>query len=288
MLCLYHNADLDGRCSAAIVRHFFPSVRLHGINYGDPVPWSLIESARAVFMVDFSLQPFSDMVRINQSCPALHWYDHHKSAIEQAAECGFCATGHQVLDSDRAGCEITWDSLADEDAPMPRAVRLLGRYDVWKHHEHPGSLEFQYGMRMAGDTSPENDGLWFPLLNDCDPVVNRTMRDGITALHYATLQDKAYASACSFETTIGGLRAVAINRGLANSLQFASVYDPLRHDVMLSFVWRKGKWRCSMYSTHDTVDCASFCRDLGGGGHKNAAGFSCDELPFDMGGGGEQ
>ncbi len=38
-LCVFHRADFDGVCSAAIVKKFVPDCELYGIDYGDPFPW---------------------------------------------------------------------------------------------------------------------------------------------------------------------------------------------------------------------------------------------------------
>jgi nanoRNase/pAp phosphatase (c-di-AMP/oligoRNAs hydrolase) len=41
----------------------------------------------------------------------------------------------------------------------------------------------------------------------------------------------------------------------------------------------------SLYSTRDDIDCGAIAKTYGGGGHKGAAGFQCDTLPFPIGGG---
>ncbi len=88
--------------------------------------------------------------------------------------------------------------------------------------------------------------------------------------------------ACGFDTTMDGLRCVAINRMLTNSQMFDSVWDPEKYDAMLTFGWRKGQWTVSLYSTKDDVDVSVIAKNRGGGGHKGAAGFQCSELPFYM------
>ena len=72
-LCLFHRADFDGVCSAAIVKKFVPDCELWGIDYGDEFPWGhatdgpevlaedLLAGAaiprRTVYLLDFSLPP---------------------------------------------------------------------------------------------------------------------------------------------------------------------------------------------------------------------------------------
>ena len=95
MKCFYHSADLDGKCSGAIVKMHFPECEMIGINYGDLFPWDRIEQNEVVWLVDFCLQPFSDMHRLNEVA-ILNWIDHHKTSLEEAEKAGFIADGLQL------------------------------------------------------------------------------------------------------------------------------------------------------------------------------------------------
>ncbi|MBZ0158445.1 MAG: hypothetical protein K8I29_19780 [Alphaproteobacteria bacterium] len=277
MKCFYHKADMDGKCSGAIVKMVFPSCEMIGINYGDTFPWERIKEGEAVFMVDFCLQPFEDMERLNRLC-TLTWIDHHKSAIEEMFRRKFRAIGGQSLVDGLAACELTWAFL-HATQEIPRAVHLLGRYDVWEHHNHPGALEFQYGIRNAGDCRPENQTLWQELFY-LPARVEEIIKEGALLLSYEERQNEAYVKSCAFEVELDGLRCIAVNKGLANSLLFKSVYDPEKHDAMLAFVRRPGKWTVSIYADKPEVDASAICKARGGGGHKGAAGFQCETLPF--------
>lgn len=284
MLCFYHSADLDGHCSGAIVKHRFPECEMHGINYGDPFPWELLEKcdqAARVYMVDFALQPFGDMARLASACE-LTWIDHHKSAIIEWEEHNR-PVPYAVLDNTKAACELTWCELFPNQN-MPEAVYLLGRYDIWKHQEVQGALEFQYGMRTFADTWPDSLGMeiWENLFSGqwTDKIIN----DGVTILQYERNQNTKFARAFAFECELDGLKCIAVNKGFTNSLIFTSVYDPSKHDAMLSFCWRGGKWTVSLYSDKPEIDCSIICKARGGGGHKGAAGYQCQELDFLPGG----
>ena len=39
-------------------------------------------------------------------------------------------------------------------------------------------------------------------------------------------------------------------------------------------------WTVSMYTGHQDVDVSEVCKKYGGGGHRGAAGFTCEEIPF--------
>ncbi len=276
MKCFYHSADLDGKCSGAIVKHEFPDCEMIGINYGQPFPWDRVEPEETVFMVDFSL-PMDEMKRLNELV-CLTWIDHHKTALEEAAQEGFTARRHK-LEIGRAGCELTWEYI--HTRPAPEAVFLLGRYDVWQHKDVEGALEFQYGMRMF-NVDPENQGFWKSLFHDHTGLfVEQIIDTGGTLLKYEQLQNELTVKALGFDAVLDGLRCIVVNKGLTNSMLFASVWNHEMYDAMVSFYRnRHGSWTVSVYTDKPGIDASAICRARGGGGHVGAAGFQCDVLPF--------
>jgi oligoribonuclease NrnB/cAMP/cGMP phosphodiesterase (DHH superfamily) len=282
-ICFYHSADLDGHCSGAIVRRSFGrDVELIGIDYDHEFPWEKIDLETRVWMVDFSLEPIEDMVRLENECAELYWVDHHKTAIEEAARVEFTCPGLRVIG--RAGCELTWEVLRPGEH-TPEAVTLLGRYDVWDLDYSKDVLPFQYGMRLYGETRPETDfgeALWFGLLG-VDAVKNpvqRIIHDGRMCLGYERSTNVKLMRTCSFEVELDGLRVVAANVPMGSSQKFESVWDAEKHDAMCAFYRKgRGKWVVSLYSDKEDVDVSAVCLARGGGGHKGAAGFSCEELP---------
>lgn len=278
MKAFYHSADLDGHCSGAIIKRRYPECEMIGIDYGQLFPWDTIEKGETVFMVDFSLQPFEDMLRLNKLCKLI-WIDHHKSAIDEAHEVGFFAY-EQVLEVGKAACELTWE-YCYPGGGLPLAVRLLGRYDVWDLGFYSNVMDFQYGMRMVPDTLPSAE-IWDAVFDgDLNDSVFPMIKCGKMILEYQTSQSAKYAKACAFETSILSQPAIAMNVGMANSQMFESVWDPEKHKVMMPFVWKDGQWTVSLYTTPETgVDVSLIAKSYGGGGHKQAAGFQCDKLPF--------
>jgi len=281
MKCFYHSADLDGHCSGAIIKHAYPDCEMFGINYGDKFPWNRIVKDEKVFMVDFTLQPFEDMEKLNNICK-LHWIDHHKTALDEAHKRGFLASGGQLLAIDKAGCELTWEYVHSKYALTPDVIYLLGRYDVWDHSS-PYVLPFQYGMRNIKNTLPDNQALWHDLFDNNPTLYNKIMKNGKLLIEYEETQNEKFCNRYAFETELNGLKAICANKGLANSKLFNSVYDPEKHDLMITFVRLRlpaNKWTVSLYSTKENIDCGKIAKSFGGGGHKGAAGFQCEELPF--------
>ena len=327
MKCFYHSADLDGHCSAAIVKAVCPECELIGINYGDAFPWDLFVEAEerksgsiilpakepeTVYMVDFCLQPFTDMVKLKGMCN-LTWIDHHKSAIESYE--AYIEEQQRALmtpasvsiagfrDSRFAACELTWEYFnpafrnqrwrpTDDHTKLmesiPLVVRLLGRYDVWDHSD-PDTLSFQYGIRLMS-TDPGRyplcmENLWDRLFLETQASPGRTLsslliQDGCIVMRYVDQENRKYCAAAAFETELDGFKCIAVNKLLTSSQLFDSVWDPAKHDAMLTFGWRNSSWTVSLFSTRPDIDVSAVCKARGGGGHKGAAGFQCVELPF--------
>lgn len=272
MICFYHSADLDGHCSGAIVKNFNPDCELIGIDYGDEFPWDKIID-QDVVMVDFSLQSFEQMIRLKKEAKSLVWIDHHISAIRKAIDYKFTTEG--MLNTKFAACELAWKYYTN--VKMPRIVYLLGRYDVWDH-ENENVLCLQYSIRQH-DTDPKRTNNvwqnWF--VNFPQMLLER----GYFVLNYVKQEDKKYIEQCAFETELDGHRCIAVNKMLASSKLFDSIWDPEKYHMMLTFGFKKYRWVVSLYTTRPDVDVSYIATERGGGGHQQAAGFQCDTLPFD-------
>ena len=296
MKCFYHSADLDGHCSGAIVKHKHPECEMFGINYGDKFPWDKIKMGETVFMVDFSLQPFDDMETLNSMCKLI-WIDHHRTAIDEAHKRKFLAF-EQVLEVGKAACELCWEfchpsthsgrqhppcelrwEFCHPGVHTPIGVYWLGRYDVWDH-VNPHVLPFQYGMRSY-DTLPSSP-VWDDVFQGNSRFISECLHNGRAILRYIQKTDRVYAESCAFETRIKEIPAIAVNKGLANSKLFDGIWDVKKYPIAMTFVWRNDEWTVSLYTTEETgIDVSEIARSFGGGGHKCAAGFQCNRLPFD-------
>jgi nanoRNase/pAp phosphatase (c-di-AMP/oligoRNAs hydrolase) len=97
---------------------------------------------------------------------------------------------------------------------------------------------------------------------------------------YQNKQDNLYAKLFSFEVSLDGYRAIVINKGMASSFLFDSVYDPSLHDLMIAFCRTENGWKLTFFSTKNDIDCSEIAKKYGGGGHKGSAGATLKELPF--------
>lgn len=282
-VCIYHSADLDGICSAAIVKRAIKDVELVGWNYGNPIPWEKLEN-RDIVMADLCFQSFSEMIALNNRAKSLVWIDHHKSAILAAENYDIPGLRRTSV----AACELVWEYFF-ENEPMPEAIKLLGMYDSWRFIKEPKEyqecvLNFQYGMRLYGLT-PE-DSLWVDLFEPPKHIiigktagqvfVEEAIYKGKIIRDYEKAQNEKFIKSFGFEVEFAGYKAICANRGACNSQLFDSVWDPEKYDLMIAFVYKRGHYTVSLYSTKPDVDCSVLAKRFGGGGHKGAAGFQCD------------
>lgn len=273
MKCFYHKADLDGKCSAAIVKNRYDEAALFPADYGDVIPWDQIAPKEIVFVVDFSFPP-EEMNKLNEQAELI-WIDHHKTAIEanDPKIRGLRRTGE-------AACELAWDYIFGSETA--EAVTLLGRYDVWDKSASNWEthiLPFQLGMQSM-DGSPENQELWMSLFLDDGEEVTSIISDGNVIHRYTEESNKSKGEVMMFEGEFLGHPAIFCNV-LGSSQNFKGFYDKKKHDLMLTFVMTKDMtWKVSMYTESDSVDVSALAKQMGGGGHRQAAGFTYDNLDF--------
>lgn len=273
-VCIYHGVDLDGQCSAAIWKSVCPDGELIPMNYGWKIPWEKLQG-KDVTVLDFCLQPWSEMEKLRQVADTLEWIDHHKSAISEWELAGRPFIWG-LRDTSYAACELTWKYYYP-NCDIPPGVFLLGDYDCWRHSS-PDTMAYQMGMRLH-DTDPDSP-FWRPIFYNDAVTYNKILEQGRIILRYQKQQNKKAAQRLWFPVQFDNKNWMAVNQGGINSTFWDSVWDDT-YDGGLSFVYSgKGYWTVSLYST--TVDCSEIAKRHGGGGHPGAAGFQCSELPFDL------
>lgn len=278
VLVIHHN-DADGICAAAIVNYFEGNCHMHSINYGYDVPWKLIKRAKRVYMVDFGLQPFSDMLRLKEMFgDEFIWIDHHKTAIEEMEKSGQTFRGIQEIGE--AGCELTWRWF-DQTTPIPKTVRMLGRYDVWDLDYHEDVMPFQTGIRFM-DPAADERIFWNILFDESESNYQNILQKGKVCLEYQTTNNTNYCNSHAFDIEWENYRFLAANSLNNNSQLFDSKFNHHDYDAVLSFGYTNGGITVSMYTDKPNVDVSVIAKKYGGGGHAGACGFQCQHLPFEL------
>src|SRR5579872_7067039 len=134
MICVYHNKDLDGYCSGAIVKRKYPDAVMLGWDYGQPLPFD--DSAvigEDVILIDISL-PVLKMAQLASVSKSFTWIGHHISAINEFNAFPEETRITAILENGISACEGGWKYLFPE-VIMPTAVKLIGEYDTWRNQD---------------------------------------------------------------------------------------------------------------------------------------------------------
>jgi uncharacterized protein len=297
IIVIHHSADFDGLFCREIARKFLGAAAEYiGYDYGEPVP-VIPDSVKWIYLLDISIPEL-------MADPRLVWIDHHKTAIEQFPK---TIKGYRL--DGVAACRLAWQwfearaTLEDFGTPgfelpafddyynrrllEPLSVRLAGEHDIWDKRDSRVDL-FQHGLlsqplnwpRLLLTRDDDLVGEWPSTL-----YVFELVEAGRYVAH-ASREGQAYLMAQgSFNLPFEGLRFLAINAAVRNSTAFESRVTP-EHDACLSFVWSaaKGRWKISLRGVPHkaNLDLSPIAKKYGGGGHRQACGFECDALPFNL------
>ena len=267
-MIVYYHHDLDGECSAAIVRKIANEkglhVRLVPMKYNTPLNIFPIKDEE-VFIVDFTFNPVM-LESVLEITPDVTWIDHHKSSIHR----------HSPLSGLRSeefsACELTWKYIHGS-TPMPKTVELIGDMDkwAWKHKE---TMSFTEGIKQY-DTRPDNK-FWDVLLSLDTRLVNIICEQGEICVRYRDSICNQYTRDYGFDCKFDGYETFAVGLELYGSLTFGDKID--QYDICATFEFNGVDWTIGLYSKK--IDVSELALKHGGGGHVGAAGFICNYLPF--------
>lgn len=267
MRCYYHN-DLDGRCAGAIVYAKYKGWKGQFIetNYTDTIDVGAIENNEQIIIVDFSFKP-EVMEKVLKITKNIIWIDHHKTASEYT----YSQELKGLRNNDYSGCELAWRYLYP-DEEMPRAVELIGDRDKWAFKFGKETAWFNLGLQLY--PHQPKDAIWDKLL--LNKPVGDIIEKGKICEQFRDNFCKDYADSYGFETMFEGYKCFALGLYMFGREAFGERFK--QYDICLSFESLGDKWIIGLYS--ENVDVSMIAKKYDGGGHKGAAGFVCDVIPF--------
>lgn len=311
---IYHRADFDGIFCREIARKFFGDRAVYiGWDYGDEME-PLPATVEIIYMLDISIEGWMNdprLVWIDHHATAIaKWNDTTKGyRIDGVAACRlawqwFAIHEHNAQNSTNEALQVPLpgkQEYVDRSVSEPWAVRLAGEYDIWDRRDPDAEL-FQHGLRSR---DLAND--WPSLLSydqkasiaEVEALIDVGHRnilrpDGTTpnatvvgllnagrAVQYAKTQENSdIITAYGFEAKWEGLTFLCCNHARFNSHLFSAAIEP-QHDALMGFNWTGQEWRVSLYGVpgKPDVDLSAIAKRYGGGGHKQACGFRCVNLP---------
>lgn len=274
VLIVYHKVDWDGLMSAAIVLWSIGKADLLPMNYGDEVPpIKTLRQYETVYIVDFSL-PKDIMEDIWDK---VVWIDHHVSAIKALGDTAY----EGIQDTSFSACELCWMWFHPTE-PMPRAVQLLGEYDIFektgRYADWDDILAFQLASRAIPLDLP-NAGHFLEM---SEAEIIKLLSTGRAIVSFKREEEKTAFSRLAWDVTIKGRPAKAL---FANDMSSLICEQTLANGdadiVILLNRCNDTVFKASIrVSERSDFDASAFAREYSGGGHQKAAGclFTVDEV----------
>jgi len=293
--CLYHTADFDGKCSAAIVKYKYQNCELFPVDYYNIIRLEannqfiktsnksnypidiFFDKNDIIIMSDFSFSDFEIMRFIQSNTEKFIWLDHHYTSINNSLKNNFKTDG--LLNENKSGCSLTWEYFFTE-REIPYSIFLLEKYDIGKFYFNNDVLPFEYGMRSKDDseTDPNNIEFWTKIFEDKE-FIQSIIEEGKICLKYQNKLNKRLSKNI-FNTYLEGWKCAAINSPKMSSLFFDCLSNKEEYDIFANFSLNNEGWAISLYTEKDYINVGLIAEKFGGGGHKKAAGFNYPTLPF--------
>lgn len=276
-LCIYHGNCADGFGAAWAVRKALGEIEFHAGIYGDAAP---DVTGRKVIMVDFSYRRYV-LEAMAQQAESILILDHHKTAAEDLA--GYprppapLSPEHRgwlpdkgiwaEFDMSRSGATMAWDHF--HPGPRPALINTIEDRDLWKF-----ALWKTREIQAAVFSYPYDFAVWDRLVLDMTGEELAAEGVAIERKHFKDIAELVAVSKRPMK--IGGHVVPVANLPytltsdagnlMAEGQPFAACYmDTPRGRVF------------SLRSKADGLDVSEIAKIYGGGGHKNAAGFT---VPF--------
>lgn len=287
MKVFYHESDMDGWCSGAIIAKYTNNYNKedyipidfnkHKIsNY----PLETIQKNEPVYISDLSFTEDTISVLdklINICGENLYWNDHHKSSIELCNKFVYLKNIKGIRSSEKSGAYLTWKCFFP-DALIPMAVKYVSDWDTFTHKFGDTTRYFKFGIDADISYRSPLSIQWKKLLSDYDtPYLCDIIKSGTIIDNYVKIDYKETLKSNVFETELDGYIIAVVNRS-CSSLIFGDLYN--KYPIVSTFSYDGDNWKYSLYSSDKNVDCEAIARKYGGGGHKGAAGFSTKELIY--------
>lgn len=283
MKCFYHN-DIDGKSAGAIVARFTGNYNKEDYimyDYSKPVPTDIIEDGETVYFVDlsFSVNSVDKLKEIleTKKCKLI-WCDHHSSTMEVLKNYPGYNSIEGIRQEGISGAALTWmyfNKCKFKD--IPHFLKLISDFDCWIFSYGDDTLNFKYSIESTDYDAL--DIIWNQLVRDSlkqdIPLLTSMVISGGAIAKYVEKEYEQYKLKYAYESRIDNIKCLVINRS-CNSLVFGdSIND---YPIVAIWAFNGEKYKYSLYSANDDVDCSKIAEQYGGGGHKKAAGFVSDKM----------
>ena len=287
-LCIYHANCFDGMAAAWVVKRFYPDAVCTPMQYGQDIIMvhgapAIINKETRLLIVDFSF-PRERMEALMKSAGEFLCLDHHKTARANLEGLPNC-----VFDMDQSGAGLAWRYLFPNDR-MPKMIQYIEDRDLWRF-KLPNSEEVNAYIQTY-PIEMQNYDVLYAQLESTDGYW-QAAHSGLAVERYKATMVASICKHARLEN-VGGYVVPTVQAGILFSeighylASHTFPYpDPNGHpadriDMIPQFgaSWFIRSDGVKVYSLRSIgdFDVSEVAKRLGGGGHKNAAGFQVTEV----------
>lgn len=271
---LHHAECLDGFGAAwAAWKSLGGEAQYQPVRHGDPAPG--MPAGRIVYILDFCYSP-EQLVGLAATADRVVVLDHHESA-RKAFECAV-QDGLETppnlnvhFDMDHSGCVLAWHHF-HPGQPLPALLAHIEDRDLWRH-ELPGTREINQALFLRLPIAFE----------DLEQLCLRELEQEGRVLCRQQQQSVQRLMKSRHKIRLGEFEGLAVNAPpqFASDLGEALARASGTFGLVYHFNGQRQRWDCSLRSRGE-FNVARLAIQLGGGGHRNAAGFtlSASETPL--------
>lgn len=270
-LVIYHADCLDGLGAAwSAYCKLGDKIRYIPVHHGDEVPD--FKPGATLYIVDFCYAP-QLLVDAAAKAGQIIVIDHHITAMEQCADFFKVQPQPENLllnfDMSRSGCILTWQHFF-HDLAAPKILLHIEDRDLWRF-----KLD---GTREITTALYEKTTINFADIGSIDLAELLTV-GRIQVKQLAGMVQRLVKSAHS--VSIKNRVGLAVNAPSFFSSDLGHLLAEKSGTFGMTYQYngKKQQWNYSLRSIGD-YDVGHLALDFGGGGHKNAAGFSLANNPF--------
>ena len=281
-LCIYHGGCDDGFAAAWCVRRalgndveFYPGVYQKAppphdgrdvifvdFSYKRPILDAMIKAAKSILILDHHKTAQEDLSDLDKPPPFEVWRkDAWKGELPQSLRM------RAVFDMERSGATLAWDYFVNGKRPM--FIEYIQDRDLWRKRL-PNVDAFTFGLRSY----PQEFATWDMLIErGTDALIGEGQ---IIARYYRLRVDELKRSA--YRAILAGQPVWIANAPVFAASEVAG--ELAGRDAAFGVTYFQAEGDRFDYELRSRGDCdvSAIARQFGGGGHKDAAGFSAPTL----------
>lgn len=268
---LYHANCLDGTgAKYAAWKKFGKDAVYIPVQYGKPFPELVpLTEDSEVYILDFSYSK-EVLIDVHSKVGSLVVLDHHKTAQAELSGLLFA-----VFDMEKSGAVMAWEFF-NAGTPVPQLLLNIEDGDLWKF-TLPFTKEVRAGLPLLGGKMEAWDMVCLHGNHFADLVTK-----GAAIMEHNKMKVGSVVKGGIAVLPYKGYKAGVYNTTVLVSEMGEAVYNSEKLGVDFSmsfFVTETGEVVIS-FRSRGNMDVSVLAKELGGGGHKNAAGAGQVTLGF--------